>query len=348
MTAGVSNDGNSVSLPEPTKRGREPDSIDLVDLKVQKAIKGVLFSPCTKTGDETKPVSIKVKTDYRKVEYIPDEDFYGIEESLSKLNSLEVNRYLEMKQFSQKQLQQLMEQNNRLRLSQFNSVYGKFYELLIDGQEPTIDNDVFLAQCRHSFYPDVASRALQRKFENPEAFKEKIKDEFSDIFGISVDEKIFDQILADKDPSTFEFWADFFTDADEAHLPKFLEVRKKLGIDQATVSNIKKHILESPSLFKNLAYAVLKPLIERRRDRSVDETIDKSLIECVKNCPWAKALFESPTSEILLGEDQIKKTLGIVSSISKTQASAPQIPDPMKQLYQQVGSECKKYLQTQS
>ena len=94
-------------------------------------------------------------------------------------------------------------------------------------------------------------------------------------------------------------------------MPKFLEVRKKLGIDQATVSNIKKHILESPSLFKNLAYAVLKPLIERRRDRSVDETIDKSLIECVKNCPWAKALFESPTSEILLGEDQIKKTLGI-------------------------------------
>lgn len=346
MTAGVSNDGNSVCLPEPTKRGREPDSVDLVDSKIQKARKRISFSLCTKLGDETKPVSKKAKTDYLKVEDLPDEDFYGIEERLNKLSPLEAKRFLEEKQFSYKQLQQLMEGCGRLHLPQFNLVYGRLFEMLKIGEEPTIDNAVFLAQCRHSFYSDVASRALQREFENPGAFKEQIKQVFLDILGFSVDSKIFDQILIDKDPSTFEFWADFFTDADVAHLPKFLEVREKLGIDQATVSNIKNLILESPSLFKNLAFAVLKPLFQRRLNHYKDETIAQSLIECVKNCPWAKALFESPTSEILLSEDLLKKTLEILSSISKTQALAPLIPDPIKQLYQQVGLECKNYLQT--
>jgi hypothetical protein len=341
MTAGVSNDGNSVSLPEPTKRGREPDS---VDLRVQEVRKRVSFSPCTKTGDETKPVTKKVKTDYLKVEDLLDEDFYDIEESLIKLSPLEVNRHLEEKQFSLKQLQQLMERCNRLRLPQFNSVYGRLYELLKIGQEPKIDDAVFSAQCRHSFFSDVVPRALQKEFENPEAFKKKIKDEFSAILGLSVDSKIFDQILEDKDPSTFEFWADFFTDADVAHLPKFLEVREKLELDQATVSRIKNLILESPSLFKNLAYAVLKPLIQRRLNLHKDETIAQSLIECVKNCPWAKALFESSTSQIVLGEDLMKKTLEMLSSISKTKALVPQIPEAMKNLYLAVGKECSSFL----
>lgn len=345
MTAGVSNDWNLVSLPGPTKRGREPDS---VDSRVQKARKGVSFSPCTKAGDETKPVTIKVKTDYLKVEDLPDEDFYGIEERLNKLPPHEAKLFLEEKQFSLKQLQQLMERCDRLRLPQFNSVYGRLYDLLKIGEEPIIDDAVFLAQCRHSFYSDAASRALQREFKNPEAFKNQIKQVFSDILGYSVDEKLFDQILEDKDPSTLAFWEDFFTDADVAHLPKFLDVREKLGIDQAAVSSIKNLILKSPSLFKNLAFAVLKPLIQRRLNFHKNETIAESLIECVKNCPWAKALFESSPSNISFGEDHIKKTLGIVSSICKTTALGSQIPEAMKQLYQQVGSECQIYLKTQS
>jgi len=345
MTAGVYNDGNSVSLPGPTKRGREPDS---VDSRVQKARKGVSFSPCTKTGDETKPVSIKVETDYLNVKNLPDEDFYGIEERLNKLPPHEAKRFLEEKQFSLKQLQQLMERCDRLRLPQFNSVYGRLYDLFEIGEEPKIDDAVFLAQCRHSFYSDAASRALQREFKNPEAFKNQIKQVFTDILGYSVDEKIFDQILENKDPSTLDFWEDFFTDADVAHLPKFLEVREKLGIDQAAVSSIKNLILKSPSLFKNLAFAVLKPLIQRRLNFHKNETIAESLIESVKNCPWAKALYESSPSNISFGEDHIKKTLGIVSSICKTTALGPQIPVPTKQLYQKVGSECQIYLKTQS
>ena len=345
MTAGVFNDGNSVSLPEPTKRGREPDS---VDLRVQEVRKRVSFSPCTKTGDETKPVTKKVKTDYLKVEDLLDEDFYDIEESLIKLSPLEVNRHLEEKQFSLKQLQQLMERCDRLRLPQFNVVYGRLYDLLKIGEEPIIDDAVFLAQCRHSFFSDVVPRALQKEFENPEAFKNQIKQVFSDILGYSVDSGLFDQILEDKDPSTLAFWEDFFTDADVANLPKFLEVREKLGIDQTAVSSIKNLILESPSLFKNLAFAVLKPLIQRRLNFHKNETIAESLIECVKNCPWAKALFESSPSHISFGENHMKKTLEIVSSISKTTALGSQIPVPMKQLYQQVGSECQIYLKTQS
>ncbi len=339
---------NLESLPGLAKRGREPDSVDLVDFEVQKARKRVSFSPFTKPGDETKPVSIKAKTEYLKVEDLPVEDFYSIEESLNKLLPHQATRFLEDKQFSPKQLQQLIEGCDRLRLPQFNSVYGKLYDLLKIGEEPKIDDAVFLAQCRHSFYSDVASRALQMEFENPEELKKQIKRVFSGILGDSVDSKLFDQILEDKDPSTLAFWDDFFTDADVALLPKFLEVREKLGIDQATVSSIKNLILESPSLFKNLAFAVLRPLIERRLNFHKDETITESLIECVKNCPWAKALFESSPSHISFDEDHMKKTLGIVSSISKTTASAPQIPVPKKQLYQQVVSECQIYLQPQS
>ena len=368
MTTGVSGlDYDPTSLPTPIKRGHDPDT---VDTKVQKVRETVPFNASTavapksilkKRGRETdtddtevqevrknfrfhastdgvpKPMSKKAKTDYGMYEELPQNDFYAIEENLNrKKNNHEVKLYLNENNFTEIQLKQLLEGCDRLRLPTFYAVWDAYFE---KASEPKVEDAAFLRQYNHSLHSDITSRALQTEFKNAEGFKEKLKEAFLRIFYDNDHNELFGEFLKGLNPATKEFWDDFFTDTGVVHLPKFLEVSAKLGLEPATVSEIKKEILNTTNLHQEVAQAILRPLLERRAGQA-SETLLESLLVCVKNCPMANALLDLSEPKHIFSKELDKKTLSTLVHLLEINSKHPRCTESFKKVFRDLIIEC--------
>jgi hypothetical protein len=370
MTTGVSGlDYDPTSLPTPIKRGRETDT---VDTKVQKVRETVPFNASTavapksilkKRGRETytddtevqkvrktvqfnastdgvpKPMSKKAQTDYRMYEDLPQNDFYGIEQNLNSKNNLEVNLYLNEKKFTEIQLKQLLEECDKLRLPKFLTVWNAYFGM---ASEPKVEDAAFLRQYNHSLHCDLTPRALTTEFKDAEGFKEKLKEAFLRIFYGNDHEGLFGEFLKGLNPATKEFWDDFFTDTGVVHLPKFLEVSAKLGLEPATVSEIKKEILNTTNLHQEVAKAILRPLLERRAGQAgqASETLLESLLVCVKNCPMANALLDLSEPKHIFSKELDKKTLSTLVHLLEINSKHPRCTESFKKVFRDLIIEC--------
>jgi hypothetical protein len=285
-------------------------------------------------------MSKKAKTDYGMYEELPQNDFYAIEENLNrKKNNHEVKLYLNENNFTEIQLKQLLEGCDRLRLPTFYAVWDAYFE---KASEPKVENAAFLRQYNHSLHSDLTSRALQTEFKNAEGFKEKLKEAFLRVFYGIDHEGLFGEFLSRLNPATKEFWDDFFTDTGVVHLPKFLEVSAKLGLEPATVSEIKKEILNTTNLHQEVAQAILRPLLERRAGQAgqATETLSESLLVCVKNCPWANALLDLSEPEHFFSKELENKILSALVHLLKINSKHPRCPEDFKKGFQALIIEC--------
>jgi hypothetical protein len=370
MTTGVSGlDYDPTSLPTPIKKGHEPYT---VDTKVQKVRETVPFNASTavapksilkKGGRETdtddtkvqevrknfrfhastdglpKPTSKNAQTDYRMYENLPQNDFYGIEQNLNSKDNHKVTLFLEEHEFSEKQLKQLLEENNRLRLPQFLTIWNAYFGM---ASEPNVDDAAFLRQYNHSLHCDLTRRALKTEFKDAEGFKQKLKEAFDDISYKYDHKELFGEFLKGLNPATKEFWDDFFTDTGVVHLPKFLEVSAKLGLEPATVSEIKKEILNTTNYHQEVAQAILRPLLERRAGQAgqATETLLESLLVCVKNCPWANALLDLSEPKHNFSKEVENKILSALVNLLKINSNHPRCTEVFKNVLQALIIEC--------